>query len=166
MTPEEKREYKKRWYIKHKELTKVRAKTWYILHKDAHGNSVKKWNMIHREVCNASYRKWRKNNLEKEKERTQKWCNEHKEHLRELTKKWKTEHPECNRITHARRNRELGFIPLNEFFLNSNAHHVDANFVIYIPMGMHKRVWHRQNDSKSMRIINQISWDFLEFSVL
>jgi len=58
------------------------------------------------------------------------------------------------------RRRELGFIPLNEWFKGSNGHHIDKEFVIFIPKEMHASVWHRQNDIKSMEIINNLAFEF------
>ena len=37
-----------------------------------------------------------------------------------------------------KRNRNLGFIPLNEPFENSIGHHIDKDMVIYIPKELHK----------------------------
>jgi len=33
--------------------------------------------------------------------------------------------------------RNLGFIPLNNWFPNSHGHHVDKNYVIFIPIYLH-----------------------------
>jgi len=56
--------------------------------------------------------------------------------------------------------RAYGFEPLNKWFKGSEAHHVDKDLVIFIPKEMHASIWHRQNDSESMKIINNLAFEF------
>lgn len=63
------------------------------------------------------------------------------------------------RKNHAKR-RSLGFIELNDPFPNSQGHHIDKNFVIYIPTKMHKSVWHNVFTGKNMEQINTMAVDF------
>ena len=63
---------------------------------------------------------------------------------------------------YSKRQRELGFQPLNDYFENSNAHHLDKKNVIHIPSKLHKVYCHRQNNEESMKNINLKAWDFME----
>ncbi len=65
-----------------------------------------------------------------------------------------------------RRQRELGYEPLNDSFKDSHGHHINKVCVIYIPKGLHLSIPHSLKDSESMKRINQLAWDFLEASVL
>jgi len=59
--------------------------------------------------------------------------------------------------------RGLGFIPLNEWFKGSNGHHIDKEFVIFIPEEIHRVYHHKQSNKKSMKKINTVAWDFLGY---
>lgn len=64
-----------------------------------------------------------------------------------------------------KRNRELDFQPLNIYFENSDAHHLDPKNVIFIPKKLHESNRHRQNNNESMKTINIKAWDFMESQV-
>lgn len=57
------------------------------------------------------------------------------------------------------KNRKLGFNPLNKWFPNCVAHHINKNDVVYIPEKLHRK-WHDQKNIKSMNKINKsvINW--------
>ncbi len=57
--------------------------------------------------------------------------------------------------------RKFGFNPLNTYFMNSEAHHIDINNVIYIPKELHKMIIHNNYNSKNMSIINTYAYFFL-----
>jgi len=38
--------------------------------------------------------------------------------------------------------RQLGFIPLNKFFPNSEGHHINFEQVIYMPKELHQNIRH------------------------
>ena len=53
-----------------------------------------------------------------------------------------------------------GFIPLNEWFEGSVGHHIDEEFVIFIPEKMHRSVLHRLKTGQNMDEINELAIDF------
>lgn len=61
----------------------------------------------------------------------------------------------------AKRRRNLGYNPLNNYIEGCHGHHIDINHVIFIPKHIHKNNWHRQSDPKSMIKINKLALDFL-----
>lgn len=66
----------------------------------------------------------------------------------------------CSRAG-AKRNRNLGFIPLNEYFEGSNAHHRNNKQVIHIPEKLHQSIAHRLSDWQSMAKINLVAERYL-----
>jgi hypothetical protein len=66
-----------------------------------------------------------------------------------------------SRINGAKR-RELGFIPLNNPFAGSVAHHIDKECVVYIPRELHVLVRHNVWTSKGMTEINDRVFEWLE----
>lgn len=57
--------------------------------------------------------------------------------------------------------RDLGFVPLNAFFLGSEGHHVDTEQVIYMPEALHKSIRHNQFSGRGMAKINAVAYNFL-----
>ena len=57
--------------------------------------------------------------------------------------------------------RLLGFVALNEYFPDSEGHHVDNDQVIYLPKALHRSVFHRQTDGLGMAQMNAIAYNYL-----
>ena len=57
--------------------------------------------------------------------------------------------------------RQLGFIPLNKPFEGAEAHHIDENFVIYIPKEIHQNIRHSVWKQQNMDEINAIAWNYI-----
>lgn len=64
----------------------------------------------------------------------------------------------------ARRKRNLGFKPINDWFLGSDGHHIDKENVLFIPSELHKSIPHSQDDLESMQAINDVAfeWFYIE----
>ena len=132
-------------------------------------------------------KKWRKNNpkyrhnyycshSKEEKENVQRYYQEyrtkitkksrkhyqiHGEKKRESSKEYRKLHPEVQKKCKAKR-RNLGFIPLNEPFPNSEAHHIDKMFVVYIPEELHKSISHNVWTGRNMELINDKAFEWLD----
>ena len=72
---------------------------------------------------------------------------------------WKGGHDVSRARTEEKR-RGLGYIPLNDRFIGSEGHHIDKEFVIYIPKEMHMSVRHNVHTGKGMEQINTLAVDF------
>ncbi len=59
------------------------------------------------------------------------------------------------------RERNLGFNPLNTWFENSEAHHININDVIYVPYEINHCVYHNVYTGKNMFIINSMAYFFI-----
>jgi hypothetical protein len=99
--------------------------------------------------------------LKKEREKLWRLNHYHKhiftpESLSKL-RKWDKEHPEIKRTRNAKqraKRRELGFISLNKPFVGSEAHHIDKEYVIFIPKELHQSIPHNVWTGKGMKLIN------------
>ena len=66
---------------------------------------------------------------------------------------------------HEAKHRKLGFIPLNEPFPNSEAHHIDLEYVIHIPYELHHSVPHNIWTGQNMELINNKVFEWLQLDV-
>jgi hypothetical protein len=81
-----------------------------------------------------------------------------------MSKKWHQENPDKWRITgarHASKRRQLDFVPLNEWFKDADAHHLDFNYIIYIPKEIHRSIYHSVLKDINMDIINAVAFNYL-----
>ena len=68
------------------------------------------------------------------------------------------------KMTWARRSakrREFDFIPLNKPFEGADAHHIDKNYVIYIPKEVHQSIYHSVLKNINMDEINAVAFNYL-----
>jgi hypothetical protein len=113
---------------------------------------------------------------EKNREYNKRWRLEHCEQKRQYDKQWRLEHPEykkqwkennpekwkeIRKRKKFKREHNLGFIPLNEFFEGSEAHHIDGIYVIHIPEDIHKSIRHSVLKNINMDEINAIAFNYL-----
>jgi len=85
--------------------------------------------------------------------------------------KYGSEHPKYNggrKVAVSRSNtkrrcvrKQFGFIPLNECKEDGwVGHHIDKDYVIFIPEELHKNVWHSQKNQDSMDRINDVVYEW------
>jgi len=55
----------------------------------------------------------------------------------------------------------LDFVTLNNPFEDSEGHHIDRIFVIFIPKKIHRSIFHRQDRPETMKKINNIAYQYL-----
>jgi hypothetical protein len=128
-------------------------KTWQKANPEKYHESKKK-----------SHKTWYKANLEKLRAISKAQYKTNLDKVRAKNKAWAKANPEKKKAFKAKRKRELGYTPMNEYFEGSDGHHIDKNNVIFIPKDLHKSIPHRQEKPKSMYKINLIAWDYLEAS--
>lgn len=112
------------------------------------------------EICNRS-KEYYKNNSKKHHEMVRRWRKAHPEQEKENQKKWRHNNP-AYRIIDARcksrRERELGFVPLNSPFPDSAGHHIDTEHVVFIPESIHRQFPHNlKNPDDNLEQLNQIA---------
>lgn len=147
-----------RWRSKRSE------REYYQEHAEERKSHGKAYYEENREEMLQSCREWYRNNIEKQKECCKKYYEENKQTILEHNKKY-SKTPE-GRIAISRcstkRNRELGFEPLNEWFPDSEGHHIDKERIIYIPKELHQSISHNVFTGKGMEEINKLAFEFLE----
>ena len=129
-----------------------------------------------RERRQEIYRNWKQKNPEKVREHSKNWRQENKEHNKEYHKhwrqenkeyyrQWRKEHPdrvrEIAKKQYNKRYRNLGFILLNKYSEGFEAHHIDRNYVIFIPREVHRSIYHSVTKNINMDEINAVAFNYL-----
>jgi hypothetical protein len=127
-------------------------------------------------------------NIEKRKAYLQQYVKDHKEQRKQYYQQWlqtpagkqsqaKYDKSEKGKKRHNRYNqtligkqanikksfkrRDLGFIPLNDYFEGAEGHHISQNFVIYIPQEIHQSIAHNIWSGRNMDAINKLAMEWL-----
>lgn len=160
----DRREYFKKYHKEHRDKKIENSMIWNEEHKEELIIKRKKRYEDNREEEMLRQKKYREDNREVERLRVKKWREDNPEKWKEVEKKYRYSNKgKINDSKHqAKRNRELGYIPLNDRFEGCEGHHVDNERIIFIPSEMHKDNWHRQCDPESMIEINKLAFEFLE----
>jgi len=100
----------------------------------------------------------------------------HSEQKKQYEKQWRKANPKYDKQrrktnpeqfkikdTKHRNKREhnFGFIPLNQYFEGSIAHHEDKNYVIYMDKKDHESISHCLETGKNMDIVNALAMNYL-----
>lgn len=127
----------------------------------------------------------KKKTPEENKAKRKEYYQKHKKHINECNKKYNQKHSQKYYQEHreirieyaqsyyhtdkgkevklksiAKRKRKLGFVPLNDPFENSDGHHLDKEFVLYIPTELHRSISHNVFTGKNMEKINILAIEF------
>lgn len=118
-----------------------------------------------KEVQKLAIKKYQK--TEKGKKIIRKACKKYsaskrgKESICKSARKYsKTEKGRAAQHRRGAKRRNLGFIELNEWFEGSEAHHIDKEFVLYIPEEKHRSIWHNVWSGQGMEEINILAFEF------
>lgn len=116
----------------------------------------------HREEIREREKIWAQTHKEKIKENSLSYRKTHKEYNREQQRKF-SKTPKGKLLKkkgHAIR-RELGFITLNDPLPEDcEGHHIDRDYVIYIPKSLHRSLNHNVRTGYNMDIINDRVYDW------
>lgn len=157
--------YKKKYHLAHREKLNKRSKEWYLAHRDRIKEYKRKYYLAHWEEEKARGKKWRLAHPEVMKKLTRNWQLAHPEKVKGRNTKYQLAHPEKvrnnNRKQMARR-RNFGFIPLNDYFIGAEGHHINYNYIIYIPKKLHRSIWHSLTLGQNMDKINKKAFEFLK----
>ena len=134
---------------KNKEKQKEYHAEWYKKHRDERLTCKKLYREAHRDETLIYKKQWYEQNKDKCRQWTKAWIKNHREQYHEIERRKNF------------KRRSLGFIPLNECFEGSEAHHVDENRVIYIPKEIHQSIRHNVWTGQNMTLINSLAFDYL-----
>ena len=136
----------------------IRGKRWRLKHPYSDGDHRQRY---HKSECNhARRRKYERQYFLKHPEQANLYAKKHPEKYREYTRLWAKRHPEKCKEREAKR-RALGFIPLNQSFEGSHAHHVDRLHIIYVPEKLHRSIYHNVWNGHGMKQINAKVFEWL-----
>ena len=68
---------------------------------------------------------------------------------------------DANARMHAKRQRNLGYNPINNRFDGSEGHHLNKSDVVHIPKGLHRSITHSILKDRNMKLINDASYEWL-----
>jgi hypothetical protein len=122
---------------------KVYDKQYYLENKEERKERSRQWRFDHREETDKYYRDNREEKIKYIKQYSQ-------------TPKGKIVYRK-----HDAKRRQLGFIPLNEPFIDCEGHHISQNFVIYMPKELHQSLYHNIWTWQGMEQMNKLAIEFL-----
>ena len=149
--------YFKDYYSKHREEYSTYYKRWYKEHRERRREYIKNWKQRNPERVQEINKHWQQENKEHYNEYNRHWRQENKEYYRQ----WKKEHPDRVREQKNKRYRQFGFIPLNKPFQGAEGHHLDKNYVIYMPKEVHRSIYHSVLKNINMDEINAVAFNYL-----
>jgi hypothetical protein len=164
---------KEKWLIDNAEL--IRLKERERNQKPERKAYIANWRNDHKDELLEKEREHYWKNLDTERKKSREYARSHPElaalrrdkHRTDAViaaKKWFMENPERARVIGSRKvakRRALGFVPLNTFFINSEAHHINRSDVIYIPKEMHRSISHNIWSGRGMDAINRLAGAYL-----
>jgi hypothetical protein len=127
--------------------------------------AVKRWLSIeeNRKRANEKSGRWNREHSEKVSEASKAWEKRNPEKRVKLRKLWEKRNPDKVRQHRKEDNanrRKLGFTPLNKPFGDSHGHHINKEFVIYIPKEIHTSIKHSVLKNRNMEEINSKAFCF------
>jgi len=130
----------------------------------------RQWRAEHPELMKLRRKRYHANHIKHEKQYNKQYRKSHFEERKVLAKKWRIDNPEktleISKREGNRRRRNLGFIPLNNYFKGSAAHHLDKSYVVYIPEEVHKSIYHCLETGGGMEEINKFTIDFAKKEII
>ena len=144
---EKEREHKKQFYQEHRKEILAREKQYWQKHKEERLAHIKAYRQEHKEEIIAQHKQY----YQKHREEKLAYRKNHIEQCREIEKRHKS-----------KRERNLGFIPLNKYFEGCEAHHINQKYVIYIPRELHQSIYHDLMRGTNMLIINALAVEYLQ----
>lgn len=176
----------------HKEEINARGKKYREENKEKESERHKKYNQIHKkeikeyreknkEKIQNRFKTWYRNNKNEILEKNKKYAKEHPDKVKEAQRKFylnhKEEMQEKNKIYKqskkgkesrkrydGKRRRNMGFNSLNEPIdgIECDGHHIDKEYVIYIPRDLHQSIQHNLESGKNMFEMNMNAFEFLK----
>ncbi len=139
----------------------------YPEHKEAIAEKNREWKSAHPDYSRAAAKKRYAADPERARLANRTERLKHPDVVRAATERWRLAHLEQVRATSCRqkpKRRTLGFIPLNAAFGGAEGHHVDKEYVIYIPKELHRSIPHDNWTGQNMDAINTLAFNYLSYA--
>jgi len=154
-----------KYRLSHQEERKAYNKGWVSSHPEKAKAGKKKWRLEHPLELKAYNEKYYLAHLKKAKAYAKKHYLKYPDEAKAYEKKYRLTNPEKVKEIqrkHKAKRRNFGFIPLNEYFLGAEGHHINFNYIIYIPKKLHRSIWHSLTLGISMKQINKKAFNFMK----
>jgi hypothetical protein len=155
------KEHDKQYRQVHKTQLSATAIRWQIENPERAREINKKSKLNRKKQINEYNKQYSQTHPEYERERKKKWCIKHPNYKREYRLEHSEQFKGYWRKQHSKRERNLGFNPLNDLFVGSEAHHIDFELVVYIPKELHRSIWHNIHTGQRMTEINDKAFEWL-----
>jgi len=169
-------QYDKQYRLEHLEDIKQRKKKYYLDNREKILDRQKQYSkthprpeyhrqyfITHKDKCSEYQKQYQKTNQSKEYHKQ--YIKNNRVKVIEGQRKWRIEHPkEARKIAirhYNKRERNLKFEPLNEYFEGSEAHHLDKIYIVYIPKEEHRSIYHCLEKGNGMEEINKIAMNYI-----
>ena len=147
----------------------INPKEYYQSHLDELRKYKNQWNKLHPEITRKNKMIFHLRHREEERKYAALRYEKYPEKCKAISKKYfntvkgKKSRKKANDKMRSKR-RGLGFIPINESFSDSEAHHIDKEFVLYIPKEIHQSVFHNIWTGLRIKEINDKAFEWLAHS--
>lgn len=142
-------------------------KQYLLAHREERNALQLKWSQAHREQSNTIKLKSQRAHPNTHERSVSNYRSSHREELNKKSKTYLKTLPGKLTTKKAKaRRKNLGFIPLNECFPESEGHHVNTQQVIFIPRKLHTDIRHSILQNRNMEKINKLSYIFLLLQLL
>lgn len=158
------KEYSKQYRLNHKEKIREYLKEYYLNKQEEISKREKQYYEANKEEILEKRKQYQLLHKEEKKEYDKQYREEHKEELLEKAKIYqKTPIGKIVQKKVKSKRRELGYNPLNDWFVGSHGHHINRVDVIHIPNELHKEFLgnHKQKNTVSLIPINTCAYFFL-----
>ena len=148
--------------FKNPEAARVYNKKYYEIHGVEIRAKNKQWNKNNKEKKKAMDDRYRKNNREKLLQQMKKYSELHSEVNKKSVAKYnQTPKGKINSTKRNSKHRTLGFISINKPFKGCEGHHVNTEYVVYIPKEIHRSIKHNVWTWYNMDAINVLALQYI-----
>ena len=156
------KKYQQKYRFQHREKLKKYKKTYYLSHREEIKVKGKIYRLAHPKRIKARDKTYYLTHHKKIRTRQKTYYPTHHREMLENMKKYRQSllGKEAKRRGYAKR-KCFGFIPLNKYFKGCDGHHINSNYVIYIPQKLHRSIFHSIISGIGMKKINKEAFKFL-----
>lgn len=165
ISKEEQRNYLKIYYQIRKDEIKSTTKKYRIKHQNEIKRKSDEYYLNHKEESSKRHKLYNQNHRKEIKIQKMRYYEKHKDLIIERGKEWRinnrTKSNSKSRKHRNKRKRGLNSIELNDWYEGCEGHHIDKEFVLYIPKDLHRSISHNVFSGKNMEEINNLAIEYV-----
>ena len=152
-------DYYKAYYLVHQKEINARHKVYYITHQ----KEEKAYDKAHQKEIKTYQKAYRQVHQEEKRAYQKVYSKTHQQELKAYLRAYvQTSAGKKGKLRSRAKRRQFGFIPLNEYFKGAEGHHIDKQYVIYIPKELHRIISYSVQQNRNMKILNAKALEFVE----